>query len=172
MNSNIRKIPDRFDFKGRTPESWDCIDCSINTAPGFPSRVEMERLYKTSVVMQKLSRAEPSSMTVATYTFNEHCEVYTVRDSVWKAAGMEPMGGCICIGCLEKRLGRKLNPKGLPAPPSIQFSAWDRAAHRAAGAIMKEERERNPAGTSPLASPAADRTVLHPPTNSNRRSYP
>ena len=111
MNSNIRKIPDRFDFKGRTPESWDCIDCSINTAPGFPSRVEMERLYKTSVVMQKLSRAEPSSMTVATYTFNEHCEVYTVRDSVWKAAGMEPLGGCLCIGCLEGRLGRRLKPK-------------------------------------------------------------
>jgi hypothetical protein len=34
-----------------------------------------------------------------------------VRDSVWKAAGLEPMGGCICIGCLEKRIGRQLRPK-------------------------------------------------------------
>jgi hypothetical protein len=24
---------------------------------------------------------------------------------------MEPWGGCLCIGCLEKRLGRKLKPK-------------------------------------------------------------
>jgi hypothetical protein len=24
---------------------------------------------------------------------------------------MEPRGGCLCIGCLEKRLGRKLRPK-------------------------------------------------------------
>jgi hypothetical protein len=38
-------------------------------------------------------------------------EVYTVRDAVWKKAGMEQMGGCLCIGCLEKRLGRKLKPK-------------------------------------------------------------
>jgi hypothetical protein len=44
-------------------------------------------------------------------SFNEHCEIYMVRDSVWKAAGLEPMGGCICIGCLEKRIGRQLRPK-------------------------------------------------------------
>jgi hypothetical protein len=24
---------------------------------------------------------------------------------------METMGGCLCIGCLEKRLGRRLGPK-------------------------------------------------------------
>jgi hypothetical protein len=38
-------------------------------------------------------------------------EVYHVGDTVWKAAGMEPFGGCLCMGCLEKRLGRKLKPK-------------------------------------------------------------
>ena len=38
-------------------------------------------------------------------------EVYMVRDAVWKRAGMEPMGGCLCIGCLERRLGRALKPK-------------------------------------------------------------
>jgi len=107
-------MSDRFDLKGKTPESWVCIDCGINAAPGHPTRVEYERLYKTSVVMQQLTQADPASMIVATYTFNEHCEVYTVRDSVWKAAGMEPMGGCLCIGCLEDRLGRKLTPKHFP----------------------------------------------------------
>jgi hypothetical protein len=40
-------------------------------------------------------------------------EVCTVRKSVWKAAGMDEWGGCLCIGCLEKRLGRKLKPKDL-----------------------------------------------------------
>ena len=34
-----------------------------------------------------------------------------VRSTVWKAAGMEGYGGCLCIGCLEERLGRKLKPK-------------------------------------------------------------
>ena len=107
-------MSDRFDFKGRTPESWDCIDCGINTAPGLPGRVEMERRHNAAGVMQKLTQADPASMTVVTYTFDEHCEVYTVRDSVWKAAGMEPMGGCLCIGCLEGRLGRRLIPKDFP----------------------------------------------------------
>ena len=42
-------------------------------------------------------------------------EVYTVRDSVWKKAGIAPMGGCLCIGCLERRIGRRLEPKDFPA---------------------------------------------------------
>ena len=28
--------------------------------------------------------------------------------------GMEPTGGCLCVGCLEKRLGRSLRPKDFP----------------------------------------------------------
>src|SRR5262249_58875872 len=58
----VRAMSDRFDLKGKTPESWACIDCGINTAPGVPGRVEMERRYNTAAVMQKLARAEPSSM--------------------------------------------------------------------------------------------------------------
>jgi hypothetical protein len=50
----------------------------------------------------------------STLRFDDRCEVYMVRDSVWKAAGLEPMGGCICIGCLEQRLGRRLSPKDFP----------------------------------------------------------
>ena len=44
-------------------------------------------------------------------TFDEFTEVYTIKAKVWKAAGMEPMGGCLCIGCLEKRFGRTLTAK-------------------------------------------------------------
>ena len=28
-----------------------------------------------------------------------------------KAAGMEPYGGCLCIGCLERRIGRNAAEK-------------------------------------------------------------
>jgi hypothetical protein len=48
-------------------------------------------------------------------------EHFIVKDSVWQAAGMPPGkmdpenhlaiiggGGCLCVGCLEKRLGRML----------------------------------------------------------------
>ena len=42
---------------------------------------------------------------------NDQLEVYHLRDAVWKAAGMAPFAGCLCVGCLEKRLGRQLGPK-------------------------------------------------------------
>lgn len=38
----------------------------------------------------------------------QRSEMYMVHDDVWAAAGMEPNGGCLCVGCLEKRLGRRL----------------------------------------------------------------
>ena len=98
-------------LKGLMPESWCCVDCGINTFPGCPSRIEVERLYRTSVAVEKLTGQKTP---LATLKYNEHCEVYTVRESVWKAAGMEPFGGCLCIGCLEKRLGRQLQPKDFP----------------------------------------------------------
>jgi hypothetical protein len=33
---------------------------------------------------------------------------YRVEDAVWAAGGLEPDGGKLCIGCLERRLGRRL----------------------------------------------------------------
>jgi hypothetical protein len=102
-----------FDLKGKTPETWLCVDCGINTLPGYPTRAEMERLYKTSAASKTLL-ATGEELPVASAEVDERCEVYTVRNSVWKAAGMVPMGGCLCIGCLEKRLDRRLTPKDFP----------------------------------------------------------
>ena len=48
---------------------------------------------------------------VATLTWHDGCEVYTVREAIWSKAGVEPMGGCLCVSCLEGRLDRKLKPK-------------------------------------------------------------
>jgi hypothetical protein len=33
---------------------------------------------------------------------------YVVEDAVWAAGGLAPTGGLLCIGCLERRLGRRL----------------------------------------------------------------
>lgn len=60
----------------------------------------MERVYNGRV----LRSSEPSF----DLQLNGHCEVYNARDSVWQASGMEPMGGCLCIACLEGHIGRKL----------------------------------------------------------------
>lgn len=88
-----------MDLTGLIPESWCCIDCGRNTAPGCANKAEMEKTF-----------AADANASV-TQHFDNDTEVYTVRDVVWKKAGMAPYGGCLCIGCLEKRLGRKLEPK-------------------------------------------------------------
>jgi hypothetical protein len=44
-------------------------------------------------------------------------EFYLVKDSVWRDAGMpkathnKHSGGSLCVGCIEKRLGRRLVPE-------------------------------------------------------------
>lgn len=35
-------------------------------------------------------------------------EHYMVHNSVWAQSGLKPEGGCLCILCLEARIGRKL----------------------------------------------------------------
>ena len=86
------------DFKGLIPETWCCVDCGYNTAPGCVPRAEMDR---------RLDSGEERVNQI----FDQRSEVYMVRERVWEAAGIEPFGGCLCIGCLELRLGRRLKPK-------------------------------------------------------------
>ena len=43
--------------------------------------------------------------------FSNRTELYTVRDAVWKKTGLEPWGGVLCAGSIEKRINRKLKPK-------------------------------------------------------------
>jgi hypothetical protein len=88
---------------GNGTEDWNCVDCGINTAPGFPDG---------PTTLRQIEATGGSTVTIG-----GDSEVYMVRESVWKKAGMEPFGGCLCIGCLEKRLGRKLKPKDFPAHP-------------------------------------------------------
>jgi hypothetical protein len=91
-------------FKGLVPESWLCIDCGVNTAPGMFNRTEMEKAV--AALGEQWNAGEGVKQSIGC-----DAEVYMVRDAVWKRAGMEPMGGCLCIGCLERRLGRALKPK-------------------------------------------------------------
>lgn len=76
---------------------WRCIDCHVNTHPGAPPRDVAEELLNRDGVV-------PVSI-------GTDSEVYMVRNHVWRQAGMKVFGGCLCIGCLERRLGRRLKPK-------------------------------------------------------------
>jgi hypothetical protein len=70
-------------------------------------------------------------------TITNDSELYIVRDSVWKAAGMEPWGGCLCIPCLERRIGRRLKPKDFPRHPFNDFNMprTERLADRLMGTV-------------------------------------
>jgi hypothetical protein len=92
---------------GTVPDSWLCVDCGMNTAPGCLNRADMEKAFKSSY---NLLSATGKGRGVPQH-FDEWSEVYTVRPKVWERAGMADFGGCLCIGCLEKRLGRRLEPK-------------------------------------------------------------
>ncbi|HWZ38252.1 MAG TPA: hypothetical protein VNY08_08135 [Bradyrhizobium sp.] len=95
------------DLRGKTPETWKCIDCGFDTAPGCLGREQMEQAFalKDSIGLHITGQSE----------------VYMVKPKVWKAAGMnagqggfgdqDGDSGCLCIGCLEKRIGRRLTPK-------------------------------------------------------------
>jgi hypothetical protein len=80
-------------------DSYVCIDCGRNTFPSCPPRELAEIILKRDgeVLLQ----------------VTDECEVYFVRKSVWRKAGLKPFGGCLRIGCLEKRVGRRLKPKDL-----------------------------------------------------------
>jgi hypothetical protein len=49
---------------------------------------------------------------------DRRAEWYIVADEVWAAAHMAP-NGCLCIGCLEARIGRQLTPADFPADIGI-----------------------------------------------------
>jgi hypothetical protein len=82
---------DRFDLRGKTPESHDCVDCGVNTAPGVPNRAELEAAFKSG------AESVP-------YTVTAQCEMYMVRERVWEQAGMAP--------CRPSPHGNPIDPKG------------------------------------------------------------
>jgi hypothetical protein len=122
------------DLRGKAPETWACVDCGINTAPGSQNREQLEQAFAADW--------ENKGVIVP---FGELSEKYDVHADVWKAAGMEVMGGCLCIGCLEKRLGRMLTPEDFdPDHPfnSERFPCTDRLRSRRQGVPEHEVKHR------------------------------
>jgi hypothetical protein len=67
----------RLSLEGLYPDSWYCVDCGVNTAPGLPNRAEAENAFAAGV----LKAEQGIDLHVTNW-----CEIYTVRESVWKAA--------------------------------------------------------------------------------------
>ncbi|HUE34155.1 MAG TPA: hypothetical protein VMQ38_15035 [Mycobacterium sp.] len=52
-------------------------------------------------------------------------EFYIVTDEVWAASGITPTGGCLCVGCLEARIGRQLTPADFTDVPVNDLNVTD-----------------------------------------------
>ena len=88
----------------------------MNTAPGAQNRKEAE----ISLLLEGKSPA----------VFGPDTEMYIVTDEVWGQSGLEGWGGCLCIGCLEKRIGRRLKPADFPDHPFNQMPGSKRLLKR------------------------------------------
>jgi len=97
------------DLSRTLPENHNCVDRGYNTMPGFPTRIEAGQIVAEQRAAGIKKWSIPSS-------FTPEDETYIVHDHVWKAAGMtgEWGEGALCIRCLEKRLGRQLQPFDFP----------------------------------------------------------
>jgi hypothetical protein len=93
------------------PEDWHCIDCGFDTAPGWLTREELKAA---------LARAPRGGGVEQTY--DETTEIYMVEPEIWNAAGMDGKRGCLCIGCLEKRFGRRLTWEDFPSDNEINVT--------------------------------------------------
>src|SRR5262245_36576440 len=83
-------------LKGVMSDHHRCIDCNVNTAPGVLTRGEIEIAFLI----------DPEAG--AQQHVDDRSEIYIVRDNVWRKTELEGYGGCLCIGCLERRIGRRL----------------------------------------------------------------
>ena len=132
----MKKRDEDRDMKGLVPESWHCVDCGFNTAPGFLNRVEFEK------AIDALADKWDTGVDDVLQTIGRNAEVYIVRSAVWKKSGMPKMGGCLCIGCLEKRLKRVLPPERFSARASAQHNARHSASPTATGRPMRRRNKK------------------------------
>jgi hypothetical protein len=113
------------------PDSWLCVDCGHNTAPGCFTRAQVK--YQIDAAPKDVD----ISVTLGERTPED--EIYMVHRQLWKQAGMQPWGGCLCIGCLEARLGRRLQPFDFPNHPLNWVPGSVRLQMRRAGASIIEQ---------------------------------
>jgi hypothetical protein len=122
-------------FKGKTPESWCCMDCGVNTAPGHPNRKELEGLYIRSAVIKKLTGKEtPSprrrSTTDARFTpFAIPCGKRQAW-SRWAAASASAVLRSVSAGACGRRILRAIHSTRCPGPDGAADGRTSRDVRR------------------------------------------
>jgi hypothetical protein len=106
---------DDCDMFGIIPDSYICTDCGMDTWPGHHIRAEVEQDMRAA-------KAAGKGWAGTKLTFTMETEVYYVHPHVWKASGVGFWGGVLCIGCLERRIGRRLRPFDFMAEHASRFN--------------------------------------------------
>jgi hypothetical protein len=109
------------------PESWHCIDCGVNTAPGLLNRAEAEKAF-----------AAHSDRRIE-QPIDESSEIYCVRKEVWAKTGLDCYGGCLCIGS-RKPPGTGAGTERFSTRPSVKLAARDGARDEAPGGLMRPKQ--------------------------------
>ena len=106
----------RVDFCGKRVNQFnseaEADECAIATQKAIdgPSKIEK----------QPGGVCKDCGANTSSFVRGERSEYYMVYNVLWKKAGMEE--GFLCIGCLEKRLGRQLGPKDFTDAPVNNLS--------------------------------------------------
>lgn len=90
-------------------------------------------------------------------------EMYMVTDEIWRRYG-PPTNGLLCIGCIEDRMGRQLQPddfKDVPLNTDDRFRRSDRLRDRLAGKTQRMTMTMPAAATDH----ACQQRTLDPPAN-------
>src|SRR6266704_4300594 len=71
-------------------------------------------------------------------------EYYLVTAAVWRAAGMRMAdrvgGGHLCVDCLERRLGRELEPEDFPDDGLVNTLGWWNTSPKLRALLLPRER--------------------------------
>ena len=83
--------------------SSKCVDCGVDTCP------EPKKRNGRTVRNGRVGRWEH----------------YMVHPRIWRTADLSPDGGYLCVGCLENRIGRRLQPNDFTDAPINELDSWD-----------------------------------------------
>jgi hypothetical protein len=136
-------LRDDCDMWGSFPTTTSASTAAWILGPGHQTRSEVEQSMRAAKAAGKEWRR-------AKLTFTMETEVYYVHPHVWKASGIDFWGGVLCIGCLEKRIGRRLQPLDFMAEHADGFNnpnmpGTRRRFERLTGAETWEGFEDDPA---------------------------
>jgi hypothetical protein len=117
MSNHSSSAPAMVSEHAPTDPHYHCIDCGMDTQPGYLTGDQIRAAHAAGAGFD--------------WTITASYEMYTLREIVWRRTGVPGWGGCLCVGCCEKRIGRRLRPKDFtPGHPFLWLPGTRRLLER------------------------------------------